>query len=101
MKIQLKPGWESKVFSIKPKVYPLGNNSRRLVDNTFDKMHKQRRLKLITDPILFSFPVFIVWKIDAQGKKKGCTVIDIWKLNELVLPDFYTFPLQAKIIANV
>ena len=39
MKVHLKPGWESKVFAIKPRVYPLGNDSCHVVDKTFDKMH--------------------------------------------------------------
>lgn len=41
MKVQLKSDWESKVFSIKLRVYLLGNNNRRIVDNTFDEMQKQ------------------------------------------------------------
>lgn len=60
MKVQLKPGWESEVSSIKPRVYPVGKNNWRIVDDTFDKMHKQRRLKFTTDPTPFSFLVFIV-----------------------------------------
>ena len=101
MKILLKSGWEAKVSAIKPGVYPLGNNAQRLVDNTFDEMHKQRRLKFITNPTLFSFPVFVVWKSDSDGKRKGCAVMDIRKLNDLVLPNSYPLPLQSEIIANV
>ena len=101
MKILLKSGWEAKVSAIKPRVYPLGNNARRLVDDTFDEIHKQRRLKFITDPTLFSFPVIVVWKSDSDGKKKGRAIVDIRKLNNLVLPDSYPLPLQSEIIANV
>ena len=64
-------------------------------------MHKQRCLKFTTNPTPFSFPVFVVWKSDSDGKKKGCAVVDIRKLNDLVLPDFYPLPLQSEIIANV
>lgn len=64
-------------------------------------MHKQRWLKFTTDPTPFSFPVFIVWKVDAQGNKKDRAIIDIRKLNKLVLPNSYLFPLQLEIIANV
>ena len=101
IKIHLKPGWESKVATIKPKVYPLGNDSCRLVDETFDEMHRQGRLKFTADPTPFSFPVFVVWKPDGNGKKKGRAVVDIRKLNEMVLPDSYPLPLQSEIIANV
>ena len=101
MTVPLKPGWESKVSAIKPKVYPLGNETRHVVDNTFDEMHGQSHLKYITDPTPFSFPVFVVYKTDSQGKKKGRAVIDIQKLNDLVLPDSYPLSLQSEIIANV
>lgn len=38
MKVHLKLGWEAKVSVIKPKVYPLGIHSRRLVDEMFDEL---------------------------------------------------------------
>lgn len=101
MKVYLKPRWESKVSAIKPRVYPLGNDSCRVVDETFDKMHHQGRLKFITNPTPFNFPVFVVWKPDGDRKKKGRAVVDIWKLNEMVLPNSYPLPLQSEIIANV
>lgn len=101
MKVPLKPGWESRVSAIKPRVYPVGNDFCRVVDETFDKMYCQSRLKFITNLTPFSFPVLIVWKPDADGKKKGRAVIDIRKLNEMVFPDSYLLPLQSEIIANV
>ena len=67
----------------------------------FDKMHKQSRLKYITDPTLFSFPVFVIYKTDFHGKRKSHAVVDIQKVNNLVLLDSYPFLLQSEIIANV
>ncbi len=101
MTVPLKPGWESKVSSIKPRIYPLGNEARQVVDDRFDEMHRQGRLEYTTDPTPFSFPVFVIYKTDSHGKIKGRAVVDIWKLNDLVLPDSYSFPLQSEIIANV
>lgn len=101
MTVPLKPGWESKVSAIKPKVYLLGNEVRRVVDNTFDEMYRQGRLKYTTDPTPFSFPVFVVYKTDSRGKRKSRAVVDIQKRNDLVLPDSYPLPLQSEIIANV
>ena len=60
MKVPLKPGWEAKVSAIKPRVYPLGNDTRRLVDDTFDELHQQGRMKFTSNPTPFSFPVFVV-----------------------------------------
>lgn len=101
MKVLLKPGWETKVSTIKPRVYPLGNENRQVVDETFDEMHRLGRLEFTTEHTLFSFPVFVVWKADAEGKRKGRAVVDIRKLNEMVLPDSYPLPLQSEIIANI
>lgn len=64
-------------------------------------MHRLGRLEFTTEHTLFSFPVFVVWKANAEGKRKGRVVVDIRKLNEMVLPDLYPLPLQSEIIANV
>ena len=101
MKVPFKPGWEPKVSTIKPRIYPLGNEARQLVDETFDKMHCLGRRKFTFEHTPFSFPVFIVWKLDAEGKRKGRVVLDIRKLNDMVLLDSYPLPLQSEIIANV
>lgn len=101
MKILLKPDWETKVSFIKSRVYSLGNNVQQLVENIFNKMYKQRSLKFTTDPTSFSFPVFVIWKIDARGKKKGRSIIDIRKLDKLLLSNSYLLLLQSEIIANV
>ncbi len=99
--VPLKLGWESKVSSIKPQIYLLGNEVRQVVDDTFDEIHRQGHLEYTTDPTFFRFSVFIIHKTDSHGRRKGRVVVDIWKLNDLVLPDFYLFPLQSEIIANV
>ena len=101
MKVNLKPGWESKVSSIKLKVYPLAIDNKRLVDKTFNKLQRLGRLKYITSPTPFSFPVFVIWKTAANGKKKSRAVVDIRELNNLVIPDAYPPPLQSEIKANV
>lgn len=67
----------------------------------FDEMHKQGRLKFTTNPTPFSFLVFVVWKSDSDGKTKYRAVVDIRKLNDLVLLDSYLLPLQSEIIANI
>lgn len=70
MKISLKPGLETKVSAIKLRVYPLDNKSRQLVNKTFDKMHHLGCIKFIFKYTPFSFPIFVIWKIDTEGKKK-------------------------------
>ena len=101
MKVHLKPGWELKVSAIKPRVYPLSIDNKRLVDETFNELQRLDRLKYTTSPTPFSFSVFVIWKTAANGVKKGRVVVDIRKLNDLVIPNAYPLPLQLEIIANV
>lgn len=49
-----------KVSAIKPKIYPLSINSKRLIDETFDKLQCLGCLKYTTSHTLFSFPVFVI-----------------------------------------
>lgn len=101
MTVPLKPGWESRVSVIKPQIYSLGNKSRRIIDNMFDKIYKQGHLEYTTDLILFSFSVFVIYKTEVHGKRKSRAVVDIGKLNNLVQLDFYLLLFQLEIIANV
>ena len=101
MKVPLKPGCQAKVSAIKPKVYPLGKEACQLIDETFDKMHRLGRLKFISEHTPFSFPVFVIWKLDAEGKRKSRAVVNIQKPNDIVLPNSYPLLLQSEIIANV
>jgi hypothetical protein len=43
MRIPLIDGWQS--HKILTKVYPLSERDRKVVDETFDKMHRQGRMK--------------------------------------------------------
>lgn len=71
------------------------------MNKTFNKMYHLGCFKFNTAHTCFSFLVFVFWKINAEGKKKGRVVVDIRKLNKIVLPNFYLLPPQSKIITNV
>ncbi len=101
MKVHLKPGWETKVSSIKPRVYPLGIEAKRLVDKTFDEMQRLGRLKYTISYTPFSFLVFVVYKTNAKGKRKRRAIVNICKLNDLVVPEAYLLLLQSNIITSV
>lgn len=101
MKIPLKPGYEAKVLAIKPIIYSLGNKTCQLVYKTSDEMHCLGRFKFMSKHISFTFPIFIVWKLDAKSKKKSRAIVDIQKLNNMVFPDSYSLPLQSEIITNI
>ena len=99
--VHLKPEWETKVLAIKARLYPLGIDSRRLVDKTFDELHRLSRLKYTTYLTPFSFSIFVIWKTSANGEKKCQAVVDIRKLNNLDIPNAYPLPLQSEILSNV
>lgn len=101
IKVDLKPRWETKVSTIKPRVYPLGIENRRLVDKMFDKLQRLGCLKYMTSPIPFNIPIFVIWKTAANGEKKNRAVIDIRKLNDLVIPNAYPLPLHFEIISKI
>lgn len=99
MRIPLKEGWQNKLTR-RSKIYPLGIEDRKLVDETFNKMHKQGRLRWIDEETPFSFPVFVVW-MSANGKRKGRAVVDIRGLNDMIIPNAYPVPLQDEIINDL
>ena len=76
-----------------PQVYPLGIDDRKLVDKTFDKLHKQERMSWSTTSTPFSYPVFVVWKILPSRERKGRVVINIHRLNQISQTDVYLLPL--------
>lgn len=82
-------------------MYSLDIKAKRLVDKTFDEMQHLGCLKYTTSYIQFSFLVFVVYKTNIKGEKKGCAMVDICKLNNLVISDTYPLPLQSDIIASV
>ena len=100
MTVPLRADWQSHLHTIKPRIYPLDNKAKALVDEIFDEFQRQSRLIYIQTHTPFSFPVFIVWK-PGPNKKKNQAVVDIRRLNVLVIPDTYPFPLQSDIIAIV
>lgn len=101
MKVHIKPGWETKVSVIKLKIYPLGIKAKLLADETFDKMQHLGRLKYTISHTFFSFPMFVVYKTNAKREKKDCAIVNIRKLNNLVILNAYLISLQSNIIASV
>lgn len=101
IKVYLKPRWETKISNIKPKVYPLGIKAKCLINETFDKIQHLGHLKYTTSHIPFSFPMFVVYKTNIKGEKKRHPIVNIHKLNDLVVLDIYSLPLQSDIIASV
>ena len=104
MRIPLRGDWEEHAPS-KVRVYPLGTKDRQIVDEVFDKLHAQGRLSWTdsvgTGSTPFSYPVFVVWKTLANGKRQGRPVVDIRNLNKIAQNDVHPVPLQSDMITFV
>ena len=100
MQIPLVDNWEEIYKPGQARVYPVGIQDREVVDQTFDKLHEQGRMKWTKKSTPFSFPCFVVWKQTPDGRK-GRVVIDIRALNRITIPDAYPIPLQDDIICLV
>ena len=96
MPIPLKDGADPKPS----RVYPLGERDRKIIDDTFDKLHDQGKMVWTSYPTKFSYPVFVVWRNLPKGPK-GRAVIDIRGLNKITEPDTYPMPLQSDVISAV
>ena len=59
MRIPLRSNWEDKAPKT-TRVYPIGEDSKRVIDETFDKLYKQGRIEWSTNSTPFSYPVFVV-----------------------------------------
>ena len=70
------------------------------MDETFNKLQAQGKLRFMKQSTSFSWPCFVVWRDTPQGKK-GCVVINIWGLNAIIEDDSYPLPLQLDIIALI
>ena len=79
----------------------MGEDSKRVIDETFDKLYKQGRMEWSTNSTPFSYPIFVVWTMKPNGTRKGRAVMDIRGLNTITLPDIYALPLQVELISAV
>ena len=57
---------DAEVKSIK--IYSLKHKNRKIVNDIFDKLHEQNKMKYITQPISFNFSIFVIWR-DTSKKK--------------------------------
>ena len=82
-------------------VYPMGLKEQQLIDETFNKMHKDNKMEWSRELTPFSFPVFIAWQIvyiDGKPVHKGWVIMDIRGLNKIIIKDAYPLPNMSDII---
>ena len=83
------------------KIYSLKSTNREFVDEIFDKLYTQDRMKYITQSTSHDYSIFVVWRIVFdfdESKKKSRVVINIRELNKILIIDSYSMSLQSNII---
>ena len=99
MRISLRSDWENKIKD-KIKIYSMKTKNRQILNDTFDKLHKQNKLSWTTKSTLFFFSCFVVWRKSFE-QKKNRVIVDIRKLNVVVQSDAYSVSLQSDILTTV
>ena len=99
MKISLKFDWKNKI-SDKARVYSLSRKNKKLVNQTFNKLHKIDKLDWTIDFIFFNYSIFCVWKMINEKSKKR-VVVDVRDLNVITQSNVYSLSLQFSIISIV
>lgn len=87
MQILLKFNWESKVLR-KAKIYLLSVKNKKLIDQTFDKFYKLKKMSQSKNATFFLYHVFYVQKTQNRKLKKR-VVIDIYKFNAIIQLNVY------------
>ena len=91
--------FESKIEATK--MYSLNSANRKLIDEIFDKLHAQNRMKYTNQSISHDYLVFAIWRIVSkfnESKRKNRVVVDIRDLNKIAITNFYFMSLQIDII---
>ena len=100
IEILLLDNWKDLYKSDQVKVYLLGTKDCDLINEAFDKLHKQGCMIWITQSTPFTYLCFVVWKITLTDQK-GCVVVDIWALNWITMFDTYSVSSQVNILTAV
>ena len=97
MKIFLINNWRKIYKAKQAKIYSLNKKNKKMMNKKFNKYYEQEWLSWTKTETLFTFPVFVIWKM-INDEKKNRMVIDIWTLNKIIMSDAYSLSLQTEII---
>ena len=86
------------------KMYSLSFVDRKLIDDTFDKLHAQRRMKYTNQFTSHKYSIFAIWRTISDfddSKRKRRVIMNIRDFNEIIFIDSYFMSLQSNIIVVV
>jgi hypothetical protein len=102
MSIFLKSDWADKIKS--NKIYFLRSKERVIVNEIFDNLHDKEKMKWFTNFTSFEYSIFVIYKTimkDDKFTRKDRAIIDIRKLNAIIVIDVYFMSVQTNIIVAV
>ena len=106
LKVSLITDWKVAGAKLAHWTYLQDVSSWALIDKKFNKLQSKVKLKYISESTPFFFSVFVVWitifeRSDKILKKKDCVMINIQRLNKIVITDNYFMSSQKDIISAV
>jgi hypothetical protein len=83
------------------RVFPQDIKQYKIIDATFDKLHGFSWMIFTNKQTPFSYPVFVVFKVNPDGKCSGQVVVDLHSLNQMILSDVYLLPSQSEMTSLI
>jgi hypothetical protein len=99
MRLSLKKEWQNKLI-VKIKIYSLDTNDKKIVNDTFNRLQTQNRLKFTIVATSFAYSIFVVWTVKNEMRKKRA-IMNIRELNSLLVSDAYSVSFQSEIIDDL
>jgi hypothetical protein len=99
MRLSLKNEWQNKLIA-KIKIYSLDTNDKKMINDTFNRLQTQNRLKFIIAATSFAYSVFVIWTIK-DDVRKSRIIVNIRDLNALLISDAYLVSSQSEIIDDL
>ena len=94
---------ETKISQIK--IYSVESKNKQLIDEVFDKLHAQKRMKYSKYSISHKYSIFVIWrtilKLEQELVRKKRVVINIKELNKIIETNNYSMSLQSDITSTI
>jgi hypothetical protein len=85
---------------VKIKIYTLNTKDKKIVNDIFNRLQTQNKLKFIIVATSFAYSVFVVWTIKNDVRKER-VIMNIRKLNNLLVSDVYFVSSQFETIDDL
>ena len=85
-------------------MYSLNFVDKKFVNETFNKLHAQKRMKYINQFISHEYSIFVIWRTIFDfdnSKRKKRVIVNIRDFNKIIVIDSYFMSLQIDIIVAV